>query len=120
MQEVQVDQSDVFVVFMVFAILATILFLFIALAFYGFLFRPWVRAAAGGAPISVFSILGMRLRGNPVPLLVDAYTVLKHSGVDVTIAEVELAYIKQRTRVQTADDLVELVKTETERGTTGR
>jgi uncharacterized protein YqfA (UPF0365 family) len=110
MQEVQVEQSDVFIVFMVFAVLSSILFLIVALVFYGFLFRPWVRAAASGAPISVLSILGMRLRGNPVTLLVDAFTVLKHSGIDVSIADVELAYIKQRTRVRTADDLVGLIK----------
>jgi uncharacterized protein YqfA (UPF0365 family) len=75
-----------------------------------FVARPWLRAAASGAPVSIFSVLGMRLRGNPPILLVDAYVALRRAGVNASIADVEGAYIDHRTRVRTHDDLVELVK----------
>jgi hypothetical protein len=50
------------------------------------------------------------LRGNPPLFVVDAYVLLKRSGVNVSIADVEIAYINHKTRVRTRDDLVELVK----------
>jgi uncharacterized protein YqfA (UPF0365 family) len=72
--------------------------------------RPWVRAAASGAPVSLLSIVAMRMRGDPAMLLIDAYIALKRAGVHATIVDVESVYIEQRTRVRSRDDLVELVK----------
>src|SRR5688500_15427876 len=81
---------------------------------FGFVFllllaRPWIRAAASGCPVSLLSILGMRLRGSPPSLVVDAYIALRRSGVNATIADVEGVYIDKRTRVRSRDDLVALV-----------
>ena len=72
--------------------------------------RPWLRAAFHGTPISLVSIVSMRLRGNPPLLLIDAYIALKRAGIDASIVDVENAYIDSRTRVKTAPDLVALVK----------
>ena len=57
---------------------------------------PWGRAFMSGAPVGMFSIIGMRMRGCPPPFLVDAYCALVHSGHDVTIQQVESCYISRK------------------------
>ncbi|MFO0952166.1 MAG: hypothetical protein U0835_13655 [Isosphaeraceae bacterium] len=63
-----------------------------------------------GGEVTVFDILGMRLRNNPPKLLIDAYLSLKTQGVDVSIGDVERAYIVHKARVQDSGDLVEAVR----------
>ncbi len=72
--------------------------------------RPWLRAFLHGAPVSIFHIVAMRLRGNPPWLLIDAYIALRRSDLGVTMVDVENAFVDGRSRVLTSDDLVELVK----------
>jgi uncharacterized protein YqfA (UPF0365 family) len=109
--------SDASIVFLLMAVVLVILWMLFALGVYFFVGRPWMRATASGAPISLISVLGMRLRGSPPLLVVDAYVLLKRSGVDVSIADVEIAYIEYKTRVRSRDDLVELVKAATAKNT---
>ncbi|GIW92137.1 MAG: hypothetical protein KatS3mg110_0178 [Pirellulaceae bacterium] len=88
-----------------------ILVLFVAiLMVFGLVFPPWMRALVRGTPVSVFDIIGMRLRGSPPLLLIDAYSTLRHDDYSVTIGQVERAYLGARNRITTSDDLVELVK----------
>ena len=92
---------------------ALVIFVFCVLIFFALfvmLVRPWLRAALHAAPVSLTSILGMRLRGNPTMLLIDTYIALKRSGIPATISDVENAYIDARNRVSTSDDLAELMK----------
>lgn len=72
--------------------------------------RHWVRALMSGAPVSLLSILAMRMRGNPPGLLIDAYGTLLRAGVNTTISEVEKMFLDNKTRVRTSNDLVALVK----------
>jgi len=74
------------------------------------LFWPWCRAALHGAPVTIFQIIGMRLRGNPTTLLIDAYIALKRAGISTTMDDVEKVYIDGRNHILMTDDLVELVK----------
>jgi uncharacterized protein YqfA (UPF0365 family) len=73
-------------------------------------FRYWIRAVMSGAPVSMLSILAMRLRGNPPSLLIDAYSRLRRDGVNATIADVEIAYMDSKTRVHSGRDLVAFVQ----------
>jgi hypothetical protein len=75
-----------------------------------FFFRPWVRALMSGAPVSILSILTMRLRGTPAPLLIDAYIQLRHRGSTATLADVEKQYIANRQRVRNVGDLIDFVE----------
>ena len=86
------------------------LFALIVLAGVALLVRPWLRALMYGTPVSVFDVLGMRLRGNPPVLLIDAYIALHRAGVSVTIRDVETVYVDNRNRISTSDSLVELVQ----------
>jgi uncharacterized protein YqfA (UPF0365 family) len=78
---------------------------------FGFkLFSPWLRALTSGGRVSMMQIFGMRLRGNPPRMMVDAYLSLIHSGMNVGMREVESAYIAHRGKVHTAMDLVNLIR----------
>ena len=74
------------------------------------LVRPWLRAILHGTPVTLLQIVGMRLRGNPPSLLIDACVSLNRGGVSATIANVENVYIDHKNRVLTSEDLVEWVK----------
>lgn len=92
-------------------LLAMMMFFFVmAAAFLLLLVRPWLRSFMHGAPVTIIQILGMRLRGNPTTLILDAYIALKRAGRPETIGMVESAYIDARNRVLTSDDLIEQVK----------
>ncbi len=74
--------------------------------------KPWRYAFFCGAPLSLFTILGMRLRGNPPMLLINAYVILVQKCVTTSIREVESVYIQNRTRIISFADLVRLVEEE--------
>ncbi len=58
----------------------------------------------------VIGIVGMRLRGNPPMLLIDAFIKLRKIPVDTSIQEVEVVYIRNKTQASTSDALVKLVQ----------
>lgn len=74
------------------------------------LLRPWRHAFFSGVQVSLVQILGMRLRGNPPQLLVDAYIMLIKANVKVQIAYVEVVYIENKNRSDTPEQLAEMVK----------
>ncbi len=90
------------------AVLAILLLVMAAV--FVLLARPWIRALTHGTPVSIIQIVGMRLRGNPPSLLVDAYITLKRAEITITMGEVENAYIDAGNRISTSGDLVELLK----------
>ena len=92
----------------VFALIATaILLIFIFLLS---LLKLWVRAFTSGVPIHLARIIGMKLRGNPAQLLIDAYALLYKEGVGVSPDEMEYLYMQNRNRIRLPEELVRLVK----------
>ena len=75
--------------------LAGVMALFFALSLVVFFFnlRLWIQALLCGVPVSIFDILGMRLRGTPAKLVVHAAIALQQRGEKVTTEEVERAYL---------------------------
>jgi hypothetical protein len=51
--------NDAFTLFLSMAVILVILWVLLSLGVYFFIGRPWMRATASGAPISLFSVLGM-------------------------------------------------------------
>ena len=93
--------------------LAMLAFFVVAVFAVVLVLRPWLRAFLHGAPVSVIQIVGMRLRGNPPEILIDAFIALRRAGLVVTIADVENAYFDGKNRVSNSNDLVEIVKKRT-------
>jgi uncharacterized protein YqfA (UPF0365 family) len=79
-----------------------------ATAFLVLVVKPWLRAFLHGTPVSLIHVVGMRLRGNPPAILVDAYIQLHRAGLEPTIAELEHCYIDSRSRIITSWDLVDV------------
>jgi uncharacterized protein YqfA (UPF0365 family) len=94
----------IIVVFVWAPMLAVMVYFFLAIA------RPWIRSAVSGIPISMTTILAMRLRGSPVAMLLDACIELRHRGSTASIADVEKQYLANRSRIRNARDLVDLVE----------
>ncbi len=80
---------------------------FAAFAFW--VVSPWLRALLSGGPVPLFGVLGMRLRGSPVNLLIDTHLSLLHGGAKVGIADIESKYIAHRALIVTSQDLVDLL-----------
>ena len=78
-------------------------------AFLTFLIR-WIKASRAGVPITIFSIIAMKLRGNPVDLLIDSYVFLRKQNITTSLDEVEHTFMTHRNRINRVEDLVKLVK----------
>lgn len=90
------------------AVGASAVLVLLALVFGGFLIiRPWLRMLTSGGRGSLLGIVGMRLRGTPVNLVIDAYTSLIHRGEKVSLRHVESVYIAQRANIMEARDLID-------------
>ena len=79
----------------------------------GSLFFPWMRAFLGGAPVRITQLIGMRLRGVPVRMIVDASVALVqrgHAHELRTCTLVESAYLAQRGLIQSAGQLADIVE----------
>ena len=73
----------------------------------GFLIvRPWFMLKLAGGRGSLLQIVGMRLRGTPVSMIVEAYTALLHSGETLHLRDVESTYIAQRGKIINVQDLI--------------
>ena len=79
--------------------LITILFILLAIAvlilmgvFFYFL-KVWIRAWMSGARVSLFNLLGMKLRRVPPTLIVDARIRLVKAGIDIDTDALEVHYL---------------------------
>jgi uncharacterized protein YqfA (UPF0365 family) len=86
------------------------LLLFVLMVVFFSILRLWVRAMMSGVSVPVLHIVGMRFRGNPAQLLIDAYILLSKEGVQTTLGETEYVFVQNRNRVRIPEDLVRLVK----------
>lgn len=79
------------VVLAVAAVAAAVFGLFLLVFF--FTLRLWVQALLTNTPVSIFGIIGMRLRGTPPKLILHAAIALRQRGEMVTVDEVERCYL---------------------------
>ena len=101
-----VNQRHLLLVFLAMIVVVAVF----AAALFSFLIGPWLRAFLHGTPVSMLQIVAMRLRGNPVGLVIDAYIALRRAGVEVSCATVENTYVNGRNGIRTSDDLVRSVE----------
>jgi uncharacterized protein YqfA (UPF0365 family) len=71
---------------------------------------PWFKCFLSGGPVSIFQIVGMRLRGTPVALVTNAHLALVQSGQPSEVRHVESTYIANRHRIRDEGDLIGLLK----------
>jgi hypothetical protein len=97
------------VFYLIVAGLVAFVFLLFLLVFFTVI-RIWVKALLSGVPVGLANVIGMRLRGNPPSLIVDALIALKFQNVPANVREVEGTYMAHKNAVYGAADLVGLVE----------
>jgi uncharacterized protein YqfA (UPF0365 family) len=96
---------------MAIVILSTVVFgAMLALLVFWLILGPWLRAFTQGMPVSAIYVLGIRLRGTPSNLLVDAYMRVRRVGVLVDIWEIEQIYLDHKSEISTTEDLLNLIR----------
>lgn len=75
-----------------------------------FLVRPWLRCFLAGTPVSLFYILGMRLRGSPVNLIIDTLIAMKFRSLPGDIRQIESTYLANPGPMLTTEQLIERVQ----------
>lgn len=90
------------------AIAVTLVFLVFLLLFFSVI-RIWIQGLLSGALVSIFEIIGMRLRRTPPGLIVHTAIILHHRGENVPVAEIERCYLGFGNSQMNANDLADLV-----------
>ena len=72
--------------------------------------KPWVQAVFSGAPVGFFHVVGMRLRGTPIAMVVGAYISLRKAARQVPLDLVEATYIAHRGTINSERELVRQVE----------
>ena len=81
------------------ALLLLVLFLLTFLA-------VWVRARLAGAEVGLFDLVGMRLRGVPYSVIVDAKIAATKAGLSVDVEKIDAHYLAGGNIVQTVQALI--------------
>lgn len=72
--------------------------------------KAWLDALRHGIHIPMWELNGMRQRGVQPKTITEAYVILKASGSQLSVAEVEDLFILHRHQVRNAFDLVHIVQ----------
>lgn len=59
-----------------------------------------------GAPISIYQIIGMRIRGTKVKYVVNAYVTLRRARVDIRVTEIEVILLAKQNLDNIVDGLL--------------
>jgi uncharacterized protein YqfA (UPF0365 family) len=100
----------------VFGLVVAVVSLLFVLLVFGvmlWLLPPWMRGFLGGAPVMVIQLIGMRLRGIPPGLIVDALVTLTQRGYPHDSSRVGMAqsiYLAQRGLIDTPAQLADLLE----------
>ena len=69
-------------------------------------FTMWLKAFLAKAPVSLMTLLAMKLRGVPVGLIVDARITAMKAGITLTTDELEAHYLAEGNVPQTVQALI--------------
>ena len=75
-------------------VIGMMLFALLILLLFASTMAPWLQAVLSGAPVSVFSIIGMRLRRIPVRTVLRFLIMARQAGVSISCLEMESAYLQ--------------------------
>ena len=78
-----------------------------------FVIQPWIKSIFNAAPVPLMHILGMRLRGNPAPILIDAYIRLVKAEKEIELDEIELCYIQNKHEINDLATLLQFLEADT-------
>lgn len=77
-------------------------------------FGTWLKATLSGAPVSIPTLVAMRLRGVPYSLVVDARITAIKAGIEISSDQLEAHYLAEGNIIQTVQSLIAADKAEIE------
>lgn len=86
-------------------IIALIVVLVVLIIVFNF-FSTWLKAMLAGAPVSMLTLLAMRLRGVPYGMIVEARITASKAGQPLTIDELERHYLADGKLIETVQALI--------------
>ena len=69
-------------------------------------FNTWLKAMLAGAPVSILTLIAMRLRGVPYGMIVDSRIMAVKAGLDLTINQLEEHYLAEGHLIPTIQALI--------------
>ncbi len=87
-------------------IVAVAIVAFVALVVVVSFVNTWLKALLAGAPVSMFTLVAMRLRGVPYGMIVDSRIMAVKAGLDLTINQLEEHYLAEGHLIQTIQALI--------------
>jgi len=73
-------------------------------------FSVWLKALLSGAPVSLFTLVAMRLRGVPYSLVVDARITAVKAGIELSSNDLESHYLAGGNIIHTVQALINAMK----------
>ena len=68
--------------------------------------NTWLKAMLAGAPVSILTLIAMRLRGVPYGMIVDSRIMAVKAGLDLTINQLEEHYLAEGHLIHTIQALI--------------
>ena len=68
--------------------------------------NTWLKALLAGAPVSMLTLIAMRLRGVPYGMIVDSRIMAVKAGLDLTINQLEEHYLAEGHLIPTIQALI--------------
>ena len=68
--------------------------------------NTWLKAMLAGAPVSILTLIAMRLRGVPYGMIVDSRIMAVKAGLDLTINQLEEHYLAEGHLIPTIQALI--------------
>lgn len=87
-------------------IIVLLVIFFVVISF----FSVWFRAYLAGAPVSLLTLVAMRLRSVPYAMIVDARITAVKAGIELKIAGIETHYLAGGSVIQTIQALINAQK----------
>ncbi len=69
-------------------------------------FNVWLRALLAGAPVSIFTLVAMKLRSVDYKLVVDGRITASKAGIEITTDEIEAHYLAEGNIIHTIQALI--------------
>ena len=91
--------------FMIISIIAGIILLIVLFIVFSFV-NTWLKALLAGAPVSILTLIAMRLRGVPYNMIVDSRIMAVKAGLDLTINQLEEHYLADGYLIPTIQALI--------------
>ena len=93
---------SIMTIIMIVVIIAAIIAFFVVLSF----INTWLKALLAGAPVSMLTLIAMRLRGVPYGMIVDSRIMAVKAGLDLTINQLEEHYLAEGSLIPTIQALI--------------